>query len=288
MNRFYKLPHSITAREDLKASDKLLFAVICDFIGPNTAGWPGKNCLMRRTGLSGKTVCDSIRKLEAVGLLKVERGGRGRSNFYRIGGAGIEPEQEKNQFRNYTTSGPETTPLRGKKWTKNYARGGVETKPEVVQNLHPIKTDLLNQRDNTPETKSKIDFQEAKEKTELPVDFLTWFETEVLTRWDKCPVSPATLDDWYSLHKTFGKEIITAAIQQHRQDTPRKQWTPELAAVKSIARKIRGPIDSRSPRQEKQIERACDIDSHLDEDKTIGEQHGTFKDYMAKCGVTCT
>jgi len=48
-DKFYKLPQSITARKDLKASDKIVYAVIVDHLGDNDKCWPGVQTLMSKT-----------------------------------------------------------------------------------------------------------------------------------------------------------------------------------------------------------------------------------------------
>lgn len=217
--KFYKLPQDIAARKELQATDKIVYAVIVDFIGGNETGWPGKRCLMKKTGLADKTVCDSIKRLELSGLLIVERRGNGKSNHYKTGSES-EPVQKLNRFKTHTV-------------------GGSESEPEAVQPLNPNQTDLLNKRgrEHSPEEKAKINFQAAKAESNLPTDFLTWWESEILGRWDKYKVTSAILSDWHNLFTDYGRDILIQAVKKHRQETD--HWNPSMAAVKKLAGKIR-------------------------------------------------
>ena len=124
MEKFYKLNQEVTARQDLKASDKIILAIIQNYQDINGKAWPGKRTLQSKSGLSGKTVLVSIKRLETAGLLEVERRGNGKSNHYK--------------------SGVETIPVSKVSRCNNDTTGGVETTPEAVTKLHRIKTDLLN------------------------------------------------------------------------------------------------------------------------------------------------
>ena len=102
--------------------------MIVDHIGQHETGWPGKRTIAAKAGLSGPTVVGAVRRLEAAGLLTVQRRGRGRSNHYQ--------------------SGKETLPVDNDKRSKNFTPGGKETLPEAVKKLDPNQTDLLNQTHN--------------------------------------------------------------------------------------------------------------------------------------------
>ena len=82
--RFYKLPADLAARSDLPGNAKVLLAVIADKIGGNAAAWPGARKLARAAGVSVEAVIQNVVKLEAAGLLAVERRDNGRSNRYTL------------------------------------------------------------------------------------------------------------------------------------------------------------------------------------------------------------
>lgn len=63
---FYKLPKDLAARKDLKASDKIVFAVIRDYQGENEICWPGVRTLSRATGLAVSSIVECVRRLEAA------------------------------------------------------------------------------------------------------------------------------------------------------------------------------------------------------------------------------
>ncbi len=80
---FYKIPQDLAARKDLTGNDKVLYAVIINRIGNNGKCWPGVRTLTKDCGLSIDTVGNSIHRLEAAGLLVVQRRGSGRVNYYQ-------------------------------------------------------------------------------------------------------------------------------------------------------------------------------------------------------------
>lgn len=122
---FYKLPQILAARKDLTGNDKLVWAIIHDYIGQNPDSWPGIKKIMDKSGLARGTVLASIHKLESIGFLTVERRGFGKSNHYRTS----------------LIFGP----VQGLDRSKDCTRGGLNLRPELVQGLDCIQTDPLNQ-----------------------------------------------------------------------------------------------------------------------------------------------
>jgi hypothetical protein len=123
--KFYKLPQELAARKNLKASDKIVYAVIMDHMSVNNKCFPGKRRIMERAGLSGQTVCDSIKRLETAGAMEVVRCGTGKKNHYK---SGLEngPVQKADQSKSHTST-------------------GLKTRPEAVQKLDHNQTDINNQ-----------------------------------------------------------------------------------------------------------------------------------------------
>ena len=68
-------------------------------------------------------------------------------------------------------------------------------------------------------------------------DFFTFFESEVLGRFDKLKVSTVVLADWDDkLYSVYGAKIAVAAVSEHFSTT--KGWTPKLAKVLEYAKDI--------------------------------------------------
>lgn len=107
---FYKLPQDLAARTDITASDKLVFAVIVARIGDNGKSWPGIQSLMRDCGLCRDTVIKSIHRLEAAGLLSVQRRGNGRVNHYEKTSLKTRPVEKPDQSEYQTTGSLKTRP----------------------------------------------------------------------------------------------------------------------------------------------------------------------------------
>lgn len=128
--KFFKLPQDLTASKELNPSDKVVFAVIHDHLGSNDYSWPGKQALVRKTGLSGQTVLDCIERLEAAGVLEVKRRGNGRSNHYKTCPQ-IKPALKAKRSKKVT--GLKT------------GQSGLKDRPEAVQKPDPNQTDLITQ-----------------------------------------------------------------------------------------------------------------------------------------------
>lgn len=96
---FYALPKSLTARRDLELSDKIVVSVIRDYQGTNGTGWPGIRTLSQDTGLASSTIIESIKRLEAKEILKVERRGNGKSSHYIVSKSALNIGTVKKQKR---------------------------------------------------------------------------------------------------------------------------------------------------------------------------------------------
>lgn len=82
--QFYKMPREIMARNDLTATDKLVYAVILDRIGSNGKAWPGLRKLAAAVGSSLSSLTESTARLRRAGLIVVADGNRGKSNVYSL------------------------------------------------------------------------------------------------------------------------------------------------------------------------------------------------------------
>lgn len=137
--RFYKLPVGVAERRDLKASDKVVFAVLHDAMGNNGSCWPGVRTLSRKTGLAVSTVVESIGRLGASGELIVERRGNGRSSHYSTA---------ESAPKTGTVDEPKRTENRYGKESKAHRKpntGAPKTGTEAHRKPEPNQTDQLNQ-----------------------------------------------------------------------------------------------------------------------------------------------
>jgi DNA-binding transcriptional regulator PaaX len=82
--KFYKLLVEVASRRDLRATDKLLLAVLADRISQNGCCCPGMRSLAKDAGLRVATIVESLARLEQHGDIVVERQGSGRKNRYRL------------------------------------------------------------------------------------------------------------------------------------------------------------------------------------------------------------
>ena len=80
---FYATPQNLKGR-GLKASDKLIFAILLNYQGSNGYCWPGMRRLANDAELSLPTVSGCIQRLELAKLLTVQHRENGKSNHYII------------------------------------------------------------------------------------------------------------------------------------------------------------------------------------------------------------
>ena len=67
----------------LSATDKTVFSGICLHADRQRRAWPSKAVLAKIAGVSERTVCDSLRRLEQQGHLEITRR-RGQSSVYEV------------------------------------------------------------------------------------------------------------------------------------------------------------------------------------------------------------
>ena len=82
---FAMLPNWLLCRRDVPATGKLLYARLRQYQGDNSAAWPGVGTLAVQLGTDRSCIIANVRKLESLGLLKVDRRtGYRASNHYRV------------------------------------------------------------------------------------------------------------------------------------------------------------------------------------------------------------
>lgn len=70
----------------LDCYDKLILAILMSYTDPedrNTA-WPGINRLKSQCSCSSGRVTKSLKRLKSMGLINIERRGRGQTNIYHL------------------------------------------------------------------------------------------------------------------------------------------------------------------------------------------------------------
>ena len=166
--RFYKVGRELAARRDIPAGAKLVRAIIGDHQGRNSVAWPGLRLLAQESGMSCEAVLENIRRLEAAGLLRVERRGSGRSNRYAL--ADGPSAQESRALKKPERSGKPNS-------------GAQETRAQALRKPEQNQTDQLNQ------TQEKRPAARRKKSNRKPT--VTWdakagrfiVPPELLARW---------------------------------------------------------------------------------------------------------
>jgi DNA-binding transcriptional ArsR family regulator len=171
--RFFKLPATLAGRSDLPAGTKIVFAVIADRIGGNGICWPGVRRLAKDCGMSDKAVLANVARLEAAGLVAVERRGSGRSNRYRLASESA-PESTALGPVAASESAPESTALPKGKRSRKVNTGAPEGTALALRKGAHNQTDQLNQ--------TRKDSAAAKPPPDSRVKtFIDWFSTAYKT-----------------------------------------------------------------------------------------------------------
>ena len=84
---FVMVTRAILEDDSLKSADKSVYATLCMYADNNTADcWPSRETLMKKAGVSDKTLRNSLKNLEEGGFLKIRKrysgDGRRLSNLY--------------------------------------------------------------------------------------------------------------------------------------------------------------------------------------------------------------
>ncbi|ARN56713.1 hypothetical protein [Sedimentisphaera salicampi] len=124
---FFKLDADTAARKDLRASDKIILAIIQNYENQGEA-WPGRRKLQEKSGLAGSTICDSIQRLKNAGLLEVQQQGIGKSNIYKTCPK-TEPVGKTDQSENQTGTCPKTRPVGETDQSENQTGTCLKTRP---------------------------------------------------------------------------------------------------------------------------------------------------------------
>jgi predicted transcriptional regulator len=127
---FCKLSKTVLARKDIRATDKIVHAYLLDRIGDHEVCWPGKRTIARECGLSVDTIQASIKRLEAAGMICVDRQNP-RRTYYRAG----DVQCTENQYVPETSTYRESVDVVPKTSTQVY-RGAVQNKTDPIK-THP-------------------------------------------------------------------------------------------------------------------------------------------------------
>ena len=84
---FVMVSRAVIEDETIKASDKSVYSVLCMYADNNTADcWPSRDTLLKKAGISDRTLRNSLKTLEERGYIEVIKryadNGRQLSNLY--------------------------------------------------------------------------------------------------------------------------------------------------------------------------------------------------------------
>lgn len=116
---FTKAPDWLLARADLGFADKLVFAVIVDRMKDGRASI-GIRRIMARLAASNTTVVRAVKRLEAAGLLTVERGRSGQRTVYRLPDKAVTESHRSDQGEAVTERHRSMALRENKAVTKSY------------------------------------------------------------------------------------------------------------------------------------------------------------------------
>ena len=227
MSKFYKLDQDLTARRDLSAFDKVLYAVLVDHIGRNRDGWPGVRRLAKCTGTkSHDTVENGLLALERAGLVVIDRRGKGKLNHYRLS---APPDGTVSPPQSAPAGG---TPRRHKRTTRRYTgvpAGGTEAHRLAVQN----QTDPLNQ---TKESRRKAPPDPRVR------EFIDWFAAEYHRALGRTYIVTGGKDG--ATAKRLLKSLSLDQMKQATASMLSDQWGRQKASIGLLASQINAWLNS--------------------------------------------
>jgi len=209
----------ITSRNDISANEKILLCLVRSFSGNGTL-FIGNEKIGKLLGLSAGTVSNLLVSLEGKNLIRFDnRQSRWRKIILPLSNGSTLPSSSGSKSELLPSSDEHTST---EQWN-------------ITKRIK--ETEGRSHAPPTPEQIAEKNFNKIKAGSSLPGDFLTWFDREILGRFNKYAVSAVVLGDWYALYDEFGGDDMTAAVRIHRSESER--WEPCLSAVKKAAEMIR-------------------------------------------------
>ena len=189
-DRFYKMLQDMAARTDLKATDKLIYAVISNYRNENGQAWPGMRILAKDTGCSVNTVERSVKRLEEVGLLVVKRRESGKTNVYRT-------SESAPVLGTVTVSAPKMGTVPDTQSAPKMGVGAPKMGTEAPPKWGHKRRDLI--RDLTVTGKKTAKTKKAVQQKEFIVPTLKEVSDHIKEK--SYIVDPNVFYEWYSVHK---------------------------------------------------------------------------------------
>lgn len=140
MGGWYKMDANITARTDLTANAKLVYAILQDHARRTGEAWPGRRRLARLAGCSPETIRTALVQLVEAQIIVPIGNTRGSSARFRMVESGTD---------SVPVGGTDFVPLANREVVQFLGGGGTETVPEVVQFLG-TEAERAKEAENTP------------------------------------------------------------------------------------------------------------------------------------------
>lgn len=245
-----------------------VFAVyLWDRQGSNDAAWPAWRTICRDCGMASETLRRAMAELVDANIIIKE----------------APDVWVKNQTTHYTINKMRST------WVVRTTGVVRSTRPKrvrstpierlrstrVVHNvsLNDKKNESGGERKQTPETIAAAAWQTVRAANNRPPTFLSFFEDQILGRWNKYVVSPVIVDDWQALYEKHPEDRLSKALAEHATKTER--WEPSLKEVGELARKSMTAAEMFAEQEAKDAERR---QRYTSTESAIGEAIGPGDD----------
>lgn len=169
------------------ATAKFVLVAICNYANENDEAWPSHSSVARLTGLSKRTIQNSIQKLEDWGLIKRIR--RDREN-----GSETSAMVSIDLDVSWIVKGGIATP----------AIGGVQQLPRGIAGAATLEPTL--------KPKSKDSARSKKSGVNDPIDYSEEFETKVWQAWPHKDGSKKKAYDYWNMLNDENRARVIAAI----------------------------------------------------------------------------
>ncbi len=208
--QFMKLYCDILPRKDLTPAAKIVYTVIVDAMRDKGVAWPGFRSVATDTGLSTSTVARLVVRLEALGLLVVERDSKGRPNRYTLPLTTV-PKIGTGVPVDGTVSDPQSAPILDD--TVPILDGGV---PKIGTEAHPKSVRIQTR-------------QQKQKKKQIKAPTFSWKEIQPNVK-GTCLDTPEFAETWaaWVAHRREIRKPLTATTVT-RQLKRLKEYGVDLA-----------------------------------------------------------
>lgn len=159
--KLMKMQFSGTIGKQKGRSVKLVLSYLLSFSGAGNFAFPGLSRICKDLEISRPAAIDALKNAEILGLITIERNGKGKGNVYILDFLTSDFTEEKEE--SYSQSGKLSVPLNKCSEVNSVDQGSKLSLLEVVNSVYPNNNNNKNNNNTTPSTQ-KFNNLNVKEK----------------------------------------------------------------------------------------------------------------------------